>query len=102
MPQNNEDRCVLLGLTLGIFLGIALNLCAAAPETLTLRGEVLGENNTPIAYASCSLTGPGLPTEGRPRSTGERGEFEFTGLIPGSYDLRCAALGYEPLLRRIS
>ena len=100
MPQNNEDRCVLLGLTLGIFLGIAVNLCAAAPETQVLRGEVLGEKNAPIAGASCRLAGPGLPTEGRPQTTGERGGFEFTGLIPGSYDLSCAALGYEPLLKR--
>jgi hypothetical protein len=100
MPQNNEDRCVLLGLTLGIFLSIALSLCAAAPETQMLRGEVLGEKNAPIAGASCTLTGPGLPTQGRPRTTGERGGFEFTGLIPGSYDLTCAALGYEPLMKK--
>jgi len=100
MPQNNEDRCVLLGLTLGISLSIALNLCGAAPETQILRGEVLGESNAPIAGASCTLTGPGLPTEGRPRTTGERGGFEFTGLIPGSYDLTCAALGYEPLMKK--
>jgi hypothetical protein len=100
MPQNNEDRCVLLGLTLGIFLSITLNLSGAAPETQTLRGEVLGENNAPIGGASCTLTGPGLPTEGRPRTTGERGGFEFTGLVPGSYDLTCAALGYEPLMKK--
>ena len=30
-------------------------------------------------------------------TTGERGTFEFTGLIPGSYQLTCAAVGYEPV-----
>jgi hypothetical protein len=41
-----------------------------------------------------------LPEGGRPRTTGEGGGFEFTGLIPGSYDLTCAALGYEPVIQR--
>ena len=100
MPQNNEHRCAVPVLTLVILLEFALNLCAAAPETQTLKGEVLGDNNAPIAGASCTLTGPGLPPGGRPRTTGERGGFEFTGLIPGQYDLTCAALGYEPLVKR--
>jgi hypothetical protein len=81
-------------------LEIALSLCAAAPPTQTLKGEVLGDKNAPIAGASCTLAGPGLPEGGRPRTTGERGGFEFTGLIPGSYDLTCAALGYEPLIKK--
>jgi len=61
---------------------------------------VLGDKNAPIAGAACTLVGPGLPQEGRTQTTGENGGFEFTGLIPGSYDLTCAALGYEPLIQK--
>jgi outer membrane receptor protein involved in Fe transport len=70
------------------------------PPTQTLKGQVLGDKNTPIAGAACTLVGPGLPEEGRTQTTGENGGFEFTGLTPGSYDLTCAALGYEPLIQK--
>jgi len=100
MTQNHECRCTALVITIISLLGSALNLCAAVPETQTLKGEVLGANNAPIAGATCTLVGPGLPLDGRPRTTGERGGFEFTGLVPGSYDLTCAALGYEPLVQK--
>ncbi|MGA2607359.1 MAG: carboxypeptidase regulatory-like domain-containing protein [Terriglobia bacterium] len=70
------------------------------PPTQTLKGEVLGDKNAPIAGAACTLVGPGLPEEGRPQTTGENGAFEFTGLTSGSYDLTCAALGYEPLIQK--
>jgi hypothetical protein len=100
MPQNNKCRCAVLLLAIAILLEIALSLCAATPPTQTLKGEVLGDKNAPIAGAACTLVGPGLPEEGRPQTTGENGRFEFTGLIPGSYDLTCAALGYEPLIQK--
>jgi len=100
MPQNNEYRCALPILTLVILLEMAFSLCAAGPQTQSLKGEVLGDKNAPIAGASCTLTGPGLPPAGRPRTTGELGGFEFTGLTPGHYDLTCAALGYEPLIKK--
>jgi hypothetical protein len=61
---------------------------------------VLGDKNVPIAGAACTLNGPGLPEEGRLQTAGENGGFEFTGLAPGSYDLTCAALGYEPLIQK--
>jgi hypothetical protein len=100
MTQNHEYSCATLVLTIICFLGSALSLGAAIPETQTLKGEVLGDKNAPLAGATCTLFGPGLPGEGRSRKTGEQGGFEFTGLIPGSYDLTCAALGYEQLVQR--
>ena len=95
--MNNEYRCAALVLA---FLGFTLSLYSKAPPTQTLRGEVLGDKNVPIAGASCTLAGPGLREGGLPRTTGEQGRFEFTGLIPGSYDLTCAALGYEPVIQK--
>ena len=100
MPRNNECRCAVPLLTLAILLEIALSPCAALPPTQTLRGEVLGDKNAPIAGASCTLVGPGLPEEGRRQTTGENGRFQFAGLSSGSYDLTCAALGYEPLIQK--
>jgi hypothetical protein len=100
MPQNSQFRLAVPLTALAVLLEIALSSCAAVAETETLRGEVLGDNDAPIAGAACTLAGPGLPPEGRPQTTGERGGFEFTGLIPGRYDLTCAAVGYEPLIKK--
>ena len=100
MQKLNDHRRAAQALALACLLEMALCPCAAKPQTQTLKGEVVGENNAPIAGASCTLTGPGLPPEGRPRTTGDRGGFEFTGLTPGHYDLTCAALGYEPIVKR--
>ena len=100
MPRKNDCRCAVPVLTIAILLEIALSLCAAVPQTETLKGEVLGDKNAPITGAACTLVGPGLPEEGRSQTTGEKGGFEFTGLTPGSYDLTCAALGYEPVAQK--
>jgi len=100
MPRNKEYRCLVPLLTIAILLEIAVSLCAAIPPTQTLKGQVLEDKNAPIAGAACTLVGPGLPPEGRTQTTGENGGFEFTGLTPGSYDLTCAALGYEPLIQK--
>jgi hypothetical protein len=40
-----------------------------------------------------------MPEQGRPVTTGDRGIFEFTGLIPGTYRVTCAAVGYEPVAK---
>ncbi len=78
-------------------LGIQLAARGALPETQVLRGDVRDDKNAPIEGAVCTLLGPTLPEQGRPITTNEHGEFEFTGLIPGSYQLTCAAVGYEPV-----
>jgi hypothetical protein len=100
MAQSKKCRAFILALSLAYLPGIVLTLYAATPASQILKGEVRGENNAPIAGAICTLTGLGLPEGGLPQTTGERGGFEFTGLIPASYDLTCAALGYEPLMQR--
>lgn len=45
------------------------------------------------------MRGRTLPEQGRPVTTGDKGTFEFTGLIPGDYRLTCAAVGYEPVAK---
>lgn len=71
----------------------------AVPDTTTIRGEVVDPNKTPIAGAVCTLLGRTLPAAGLPVTTGRDGSFEFTGLIPASYRLTCAAVGYEPVAK---
>src|SRR5271157_5166740 len=100
MQQIRDYRLAIQVLTLAFLLELAVSPCVAMPQTYTLKGEVTGDDNAPIAGASCTLTGPGLPPGGRPRTTGDRGGFEFTGLTPGHYDLTCAALGYEPIIKK--
>ena len=93
----NTPRLRPVSLAVLALLGICLAAGGAFPETQSLRGEVVDQNNTPLAGAVCTLMGPTLPEQGRPQTTGERGEFEFTGLVPGSYQLTCAAVGHEPV-----
>jgi hypothetical protein len=95
--MSSKHCCPTLVLT---FLAFAVSLYAKALPTQTLRGEVLGDKNAPIAGASCTLAGPGLREGALSRTTGEQGRFEFTGMIPGSYELTCAALGYEPVVQK--
>lgn len=90
-------RSKRVGLALLLILGIPFIAQGALPDTQKLQGEVVDPNNAPIAGAVCTLIGRTLPEHGRPVTTGDRGTFEFTGLIPGTYRLTCAAVGFVPV-----
>ena len=92
-------RLKRVGLALLLVLGIPFAAQGALPDTQTLRGEVVDPNSAPIAGAVCTLRGRTMPEQGRPVTTGDRGIFEFTGLIPGTYRVTCAAVGYEPVAK---
>jgi len=92
-------RSKRVGLALMLVLGIPFAARGALPDTQTLRGEVVDQKGAPISGAVCTLHGPTLPEQGEPVTTGDRGTFEFTGLIPGTYRLTCAAVGYEPVAK---
>lgn len=70
----------------------------AFPTTQDLKGEVLNEKNETIAGAVCTLNGPILPAQGVTVTTGERGGFSFQGLLPGTYQLTCAAVAYQAVV----
>jgi len=70
------------------------------PGTQDLNGEVVDEKSAPITGAVCTLTSarPGiLPEEGLSQTTDEKGRFGFPGLLAGTYNLVCAAVGYQPI-----
>lgn len=100
MPKAHGSRLPRATLGLGVFLTTALWTFGGTPQTQTLKGEVTDEKGSPLAGAVCTLTGPALPESGRSLTTEEKGTFEFTGLMAGSYELTCAALGYEPIVKK--
>lgn len=97
--SHNWPRLKRVGLALLFILGIPFTAQGALPDTQTLRGKVVDLSDTPIAGAVCTLHGRTLPEQGLPVTTGDHGTFEFTGLFPGTYEVTCAALGYEPVAK---
>jgi hypothetical protein len=95
----NWPRFQRVGLVLAIVLGIPFTAQGALPDTQTLRGEVVDQKSAPIVGAVCTLRGRTMPEQGRPVTTGDKGTFEFTGLIAGTYRVTCAAFGYEPVAK---
>ncbi len=76
-----------------------LSFGMGAPQSHDLNGEVLTEKGERIPGAICMLTGGLLPEQGVSATTGEKGGFEFQGVIPGHYTLTCASVGFQPLVK---
>jgi carboxypeptidase family protein/TonB-dependent receptor-like protein len=90
------------------FLLSSLTLCAPGapgfpgtnpddPQLQTFSGQVVNEKGEAIPGAVCTLSGRSLPDQGLSMTADEKGGFQFPGLPPGSYDLVCAAVGYQPV-----
>lgn len=77
---------------------VAVN-AVAVPESRDLRGSVENEKSAPISGAVCTLTGKLLPAAGLSVTTDAHGDFDFPGVALGTYDLTCAAVGYEPVYK---
>ncbi len=99
MTFRHWPRLKRVGLALLLVLGVPFIAQGALPDTQKLIGEVVDPNGAAIAGAVCTLYGRPLPEQGRPVTTGDRGVFEFTGLIPGTYRVTCGAVGYEPVAK---
>src|SRR5208337_2093587 len=93
-------RKSLITFILFLWGALAASAFAGTPQAQELKGEVLDEGGKPIVGAVCSLTGGPLPETGLSVTTGKKGEFTFTGLLPATYRLTCAAAGYEPVMKR--
>jgi hypothetical protein len=89
-------------ITFALFLwgAFAVSALAGTPQTQELKGEVLDEAGKPLVGAVCTLTGGPLPDTGLSVATREKGEFNFTGLLPSTYRLTCAAADYEPVMKQ--
>ncbi len=78
----------------------AASALAGTPQSQELKGEVLNEAGKPLVGAVCTLAGGPLPDTGLSVATREKGEFNFTGLLPSTYRLTCAAADYEPIMKQ--
>ena len=93
-----------LPLALLLIAGRAPRAAAAQPGAQALpnlEGHVSNDHGAPLENAVCTLTGGLLPGSGLTETTDRQGHFEFLQLAPGSYSLACAAMGYQPLAKRI-
>lgn len=72
---------------------------AWAQETaLALRGTLLDPSDTPVPAATVTLSGGGRESFALTNSVGE---FQFAGLAPGTYQLRCLVAGFNPVLETV-
>jgi Carboxypeptidase regulatory-like domain len=88
--------------TIAVSIALSFAVLHPAPanaETQDLRGEVTNEQGASIAGAVCTLSSRLLPQQGLAVTTGEKGTFDFPGLLRGTYSLTCAAVGYEPIFK---
>lgn len=72
----------------------------ALPRPCDLKGKVVDTQGNALPGAVCTLNAARaglLPAPGLSVTAGEKGGFEFPGLLPGTYDLTCAAVGYLPV-----
>lgn len=67
-----------------------------AQEKLSLNGTVLDEQNTPLAGATITI----LKTKNHV-ATDHNGQFIFTSLPEGSYDIQIKAIGYKTIKQKI-
>ncbi len=90
----------LLVSALALTLAVTSSSRAADPQrTQELQGQVVNEQGYPIGGVVCTLSGGMLPSAGFTVNTGSKGYFNIRGLMPGTYDLACTALGYEPFVQ---
>jgi hypothetical protein len=98
MPEKpTRSRALALSILVALSLTF-LSHASAFPASQNLKGEVVDQKGNPIADALCTLAGPALPTQGVTVTTGEKGGFEFSGLVASTYDLTCAAVGYQAIV----
>ncbi len=89
---------LLVGFLACLLLSATGSHAAVPQRTQEVRGKVVDSKGSPIGGVVCTLTGGMLPSGGLTVTTGQKGDFGIRGLLPGSYNLACTALGYRPVV----
>ena len=89
-----------------IALTCAAILCGLAPapalaqETAAVAGRVLSPAGEPVSGAAVTAT-PAAGGRARRATSGENGEYRLTGLVPGTWTLRAARLGFAAAVEQV-
>src|SRR5262249_32193550 len=84
---------------LSILLGLCLTICVSSAQTL---GEITGEVKDPTGAVApgASITVTNTDTNvSRATVTNTAGVFSFPALVPGPYQVRVEAPGFQPVVR---
>ncbi len=83
-----RKKIIYLGFAVAVLFGAASSDALAG----TIRGNVLGQDNTPLLGASVLVLGTA-----KGDVANEEGEFVISDLSPGEYTIRASTVGYEPM-----
>ena len=84
--------------TLLVVVSFVAVLDAVQRDRAAIAGVVTDETSAVFPGATCELSGP----ERRSAVTNERGEFQFTNLRPGTYELTCSLPGFTTAIERVT
>lgn len=77
-----------VGMVIGVFLFVQLNIGYATNGTITLYGKVTNETNASLKGLKISLSSSSVDKRNIPEMrTDENGEYRFEGLLPGKYSI---------------
>ncbi|HUZ46868.1 MAG TPA: carboxypeptidase regulatory-like domain-containing protein [Terriglobia bacterium] len=91
--------CIYAAFLAFAFLSATVSRAAVPQPTQELRGQVVDEKGAPIGGVVCTMTGGMLPSAGLTVTTSQKGEFGIRGVLPGTYNITCTALGYRPVAK---
>ena len=77
-----------------LFLLVLFAIPVLAQPSLVLSGRVLDPSGAPVASLPITV-------QSRGTITNDAGEFRFDALLPGIYELRTAAPGFNPLVQKL-
>ncbi|MEJ1240322.1 outer membrane beta-barrel protein [Chryseolinea sp. T2] len=79
---------------LGLMLAL-LSTCLCAQSRLTIEGHVIDAKNDVVSFATVLLKHVSDSTLLQGTTSGEKGEFQFTEVLPGRYYVQVQFVGYE-------
>src|SRR5436190_11404938 len=83
-----------------VWLAVASTAAGQLPERSAIVGSVSDSTGAVVQDAEVRLTGTQLIGGARSITTDASGQYRFTGLLPGSYEVAATRQGLRPEVRR--